>query len=320
VSHNGVVDFGTIQCDVRPVESPYKVELLNRTGDTVRIKRIESSCVCVGASITSREIPAGATAAISVTLTPPVVRGRGAYRVYVETDARGQEVIPVTIRLFNLLPCTVQPPSLSVTIPGDERAVTRTLEVVGVPGDGSFRVVNVSSDHECVVVRAWRKRRILVEDSVAWAVDLLASAPDRPICDAHITLKMEGAGGAEERVVSVRVARPSTARALPSSVTIVTDGSGENEWQRVRIVGRAGEIPGIAGVQCDPPVRAVIRTAGYTGARADGVLIAPAEDLDPGIHSGRVRVSLEGDERGIEVPVVVIKRPSRREPLEEEAT
>jgi hypothetical protein len=95
VSGNGVADFGAYPA----AESrEHTFRLVNATGETVKIRKIRSTCGCLISQVSASELVPGKALEIRTQVKANSVSGKFSKTIYVETDMAGRRFIRLELK------------------------------------------------------------------------------------------------------------------------------------------------------------------------------------------------------------------------------
>lgn len=95
ISGNGVVDFGTYPA---AENKEHTFQLVNATQETVKIKKIRSTCGCLVGQVSASEILPGKALEIQTQVKANSVSGKFSKILYVETDLAGRRFIRLELK------------------------------------------------------------------------------------------------------------------------------------------------------------------------------------------------------------------------------
>jgi hypothetical protein len=301
-------DFGTAFRDETPRISR-TWEIQNIGDETLHIKKIDPSCGCTRAEITTYHIPAGEAATLSADLTFKHASGRERIRITLYTNDPATPVLDLFLSGELIRHWTLNPERLDLGVIPINTSIVRpfylqsqTLEGVPTP-----HIVAVQSSHPGVVLEEGSEvvtprqgytdmvhdYRISVSagDSIAHRVEAQVvfgtDQPERPVLVLPVTWTVEGDLKVEPRsldLVRNRYVRSVERTAEPGDTRIVT---GAQSVGKVTVSSATGAPFQILSVQAPSTYQILATTA--TSAPSHPIQVRLTGD-NPGKHQDLLRI------------------------------
>ncbi|UCG47358.1 MAG: DUF1573 domain-containing protein [Phycisphaerales bacterium] len=145
-----VVDLGVIDSTIYDTKAGF--EIFNKGKAPLILERIKASCSCLQPQLNRSNLPPGGKATLTVNVSPPLTPGKWRDSILIYSNDPHNEVTALTVKAFIEPRCSVVPDSIFINRLHRGLSEEVELTISGVPGNSSFRVLDISANTDAVML------------------------------------------------------------------------------------------------------------------------------------------------------------------------